>query len=72
MAVNQAGKALAISIGNIVVQLPFLYLLPLWLGIDGIWLSMPLSNVVLSLIVAPILWQGIANHDDKDLSLAQA
>lgn len=72
MAVNQAGKALAISVGNIVVQLPFLYFLPLWLGIDGIWLSMPLSNVVLSLIVAPLLWRSLAGKDDKNLAQVQA
>lgn len=72
MSVNQAGKALAIAIGNIVVQLPFLYFLPKWLGIDGIWLSMPLSNVVLSLIVAPILWRDIQNSSTEKVSLAEA
>ena len=61
MAVNQGGKALAISAGNMLVQLPFLYLLPQWIGVDGIWLSVPLSNVLLFLFVAPMVWSDIQN-----------
>ncbi len=56
MAVNQGGKSLAISIGNMLIQLPFLYILPKWLGIYGVWIAMPLSNVVMFLIVAPMVW----------------
>lgn len=59
LAVNQGGKALTISIGNMMIQLPFLYLLPQWYGVDGIWLSMPLSNIVLFAIVAPMIWLDI-------------
>lgn len=59
LAVNQGGKALAISVGNMMIQLPFLYLLPQWYGIDGIWLSMPLSNIVLFAVVAPMVWLDI-------------
>ncbi|KLV05106.1 multidrug transporter [Photobacterium aquae] len=54
MSVNQAGKALAISVGNMLIQLPFLYFLPQWLGVDGVWLSVPLSNIVLASVVLPI------------------
>lgn len=57
MSVNQGAKALSISIGNIAVQLPFLYFLPQWLGIDGVWLSLPISNVLLTIIVVPMLWR---------------
>ncbi|PTB33404.1 MATE family efflux transporter [Photobacterium phosphoreum] len=59
MAVDKAGKALAISVSNMLVQLPFLYFLPQWLGVKGVWLSMPLSTILLSLIVMPLLWQDI-------------
>ncbi|MCW8328408.1 MATE family efflux transporter [Photobacterium sp. SDRW27] len=59
MAVNQGGKALAISAGNMLVQLPFLYFLPQWLGVNGIWLSVPLSNIVLAVIVVPLVWSDI-------------
>ncbi len=57
MSVNQGAKALSISIGNIALQLPFLYFLPKWLGVDGVWLSLPLSNVLLTIIVVPMLWR---------------
>lgn len=57
MAVNQGGKSLAISIGNMLIQLPFLYILPKWLGIYGVWIAMPLSNVVMFIIVAPMVWR---------------
>lgn len=59
MAVNQGAKAIAISVGNMLIQLPFLYFLPQWLGVDGIWLSVPISNIALTLIVAPMLWRDI-------------
>lgn len=58
-SVNQAPKALFIAIGNMVIQLPFLYLLPKWFGLEGVWLAMPVSNVVLFLIVAPMLYLDI-------------
>lgn len=65
LAVNQGGKALAISVGNMMVQLPFLYLLPQWYGIDGIWLSMPLSNIVLFAVVAPMVWLDIKQKQSQ-------
>ena len=67
MSVNQGAKALSISIGNIVLQLPFLYLLPQWLGIDGVWLSLPLSNVLLTLIVVPMLWRDMQKMSKSTL-----
>ncbi len=69
MAVNQGGKALAISVGNMVIQLPFLYLLPQWLGVNGIWLSVPISNIALTLIVAPVLWRDIHKIKPKSSGL---
>jgi len=72
MAVNQGGKALSISAGNMLIQLPFLYLLPQWLGVDGVWLSVPVSNVVLFLVVAPMVWQDIQGKDKKATNLELA
>jgi putative MATE family efflux protein len=69
MAVNQGGKALAISVGNMLVQLPFLYLLPQWFGVNGIWLSVPISNITLTLIVAPILWRDIKSIKSDNANL---
>lgn len=59
MAVGQASKALWVSMGNMFVQLPFLYFLPLWLGVTGVWLAIPLSNLLLAVIVVPVLWKDV-------------
>ncbi|WP_392339464.1 MATE family efflux transporter [Moritella marina] len=63
MAIGKGGKALAISVGNMFIQLPFLYFLPQWLGVDGIWLALPLSNIVLFAIVAPLVWHDIKQRE---------
>ena len=55
-SVNQAAKALSIALANMFIQLPFLYILPKWLGLEGVWLAMPISNIVLFMIVAPMLY----------------
>ncbi|MGF1684197.1 MATE family efflux transporter [Photobacterium minamisatsumaniensis] len=72
MSVNQGGKALAISVGNMLIQLPFLYFLPKIIGVNGVWLSMPLSNVILTLIVAPMVWKDIQKKQNDDLYLRVA
>ncbi|CAM2810420.1 MATE family efflux transporter [Vibrio rarus] len=59
MAVGKARKAMFVSLGNMAVQLPFLYFVPQWLGVDGVWLAVPLSNLALTLIVAPMLYKDI-------------
>lgn len=56
-AVGQARNATFITAGNMAVQLPFLWLLPLVMGVDGVWLAMPLSNVALSGVVVWMLWR---------------
>jgi Na+-driven multidrug efflux pump len=57
MAIGKGGMALAISLTNMLIQLPFLYLLPLFLGETGVWLAMPLSNLLLALLVLPRFWR---------------
>lgn len=47
---------MVISISNIVIQLPFLLILPKWFGIDGVWLAMPVSNIALIICIAPMVW----------------
>ncbi|PSW16380.1 multidrug efflux protein [Photobacterium rosenbergii] len=68
MSVNQGGKALGISAGNMLVQLPFLYFLPQWLGVNGVWLSVPLSNILLAAIVVPLVWKDIQKKQRSDIS----
>lgn len=59
MAVGKGNKSIFVSVGNLLVQLPFLYFLPMWLGVNGVWLSVPISNILLTLIVAPMLWNDL-------------
>jgi putative MATE family efflux protein len=55
VAVGKSGQALFVSVGNMLVQFPFLFILPKYLGIDGVWLAVPLSNIAFALIVLPML-----------------
>lgn len=64
-SVNQAGKALFIALGNMAIQLPFLYFFPKWFGLEGVWLAMPVSNVALFIIVAPMLYFDIKTKCDS-------
>lgn len=56
MATNQGVKALVIACGNMLIQLPFLMILPQFLGVNGVWMAMPLSNIALCLIVVPMVY----------------
>ena len=55
VAVGKSGQALFISVGNMLVQVPFLFILPKYLGVDGVWLAVPLSNIVFTVVVVPML-----------------
>ncbi|MBR9882562.1 MAG: MATE family efflux transporter [Oceanospirillales bacterium] len=55
VAVGRSGLALFVSVGNMLVQIPFLFILPLFLGVDGVWLAVPLSNIVFVSVVLPML-----------------
>lgn len=68
MAVNQGKKALGISIGNMLIQLPFLYFLPPLFGVTGVWLAMPISNIVMFLIVAPMVWHHLKTDKDREVN----
>ena len=50
-AMGQARNATLVTVGNMLIQLPFLAVMPLLLGLNGVWLALPLSNVCLSLVV---------------------
>jgi len=56
-SVGQARTATGITLANMGVQLPFLFILPQFMGLDGVWLAMPLSNVALSGLVIWLLWR---------------
>ncbi len=52
-----SAKATGISLANMGIQLPFLLFLPEWLGLDGVWLALPISNVALTLVAGTLLWR---------------
>ncbi len=54
MALTRA--ALLLTIGKTILLLPALWLLPLWLKLDGVWLAMPLVNLLLGTAAALALW----------------
>ncbi|MDC5856085.1 MATE family efflux transporter [Vibrio europaeus] len=64
-AINKGSKAMFVNIGNILVQLPFLYLMPKLLGISGIWLAFPLSNIALSAVVIVILMRDLRRYQTQ-------
>ncbi|QMV15341.1 MATE family efflux transporter [Vibrio spartinae] len=59
VAVGKSGQALFVSVGNMVVQLPFLLILPRFFGIEGVWLAVPLSNIAFTAIVLPLLFMNL-------------
>ncbi|NBN62469.1 MATE family efflux transporter [Pannonibacter tanglangensis] len=54
-AIGDARRALSIAIANMLVQLPFLAILPRFYGTDGIWLAIPAANLVLTPVVLAML-----------------
>lgn len=50
-AMARAKVATFIAAGNMMVQLPFLIILPNWFGVTGIWIAMPISNILLAVAV---------------------
>ena len=51
--------AMFVMIGNMLIQLPFLYVMPKLFGITGVWIAFPLSNIALSLVVAVMLYKDV-------------
>ncbi|MGR5154326.1 MATE family efflux transporter [Photobacterium swingsii] len=62
-SVGKGSKSLFVTIGNMLVQLPFLFLLPIWFGAEGVWLALPLSNIALSSVVGIMMYRDIKQLD---------
>ncbi len=58
-SVGSARKATIVTLGNMLIQIPFLIVLPKLFDIHGVWLAVPLSNITLSIFVAWILYRDI-------------
>ncbi|WP_166422958.1 MATE family efflux transporter [Paraglaciecola sp. 20A4] len=59
VAIGKGGAALFVSLGNVLVQLPFLWILPMYMGVTGVWLAVPLSNLVFACAVIPMYWLNV-------------
>ena len=71
-AVNKGSKAMFVTIGNMLIQLPFLYIMPKLYGVPGIWIAYPLSNIALSVVVMIMLYKDVKKLDDAQLETATA
>ncbi|MDH5894293.1 MATE family efflux transporter [Vibrio splendidus] len=71
-AVNKGSKAMFVTIGNMLIQLPFLYIMPKLYGVSGIWIAYPLSNIALSVVVMIMLYKDVKKLDDAPLETAAA
>ncbi|MEH6443862.1 MAG: MATE family efflux transporter [Oceanospirillaceae bacterium] len=63
-AIQRGATALFIAIANMLVQLPLLYFLPKIWGEFGVWLALPISNVVMILLIAPLLFKAVMSKDN--------
>lgn len=70
-AINKGSKAMFVTIGNMLIQLPFLYIMPKIWGVAGIWLAFPLSNIALSLVVGWMLWKDVKRTLYSQAQMAQ-
>ncbi|NOI99890.1 MATE family efflux transporter [Vibrio kanaloae] len=71
-AVNKGSKAMFVTIGNMLIQLPFLYIMPKLYGVPGIWIAYPLSNIALSVVVMVMLYKDLKKLDASPMETAAA
>ncbi|MEZ9563913.1 MATE family efflux transporter [Vibrio artabrorum] len=69
-AVNKGSKAMFVTIGNMLIQLPFLYIMPKLYGVPGIWIAYPLSNIALSVVVMVMLYKDLKKLDASAMETA--
>ncbi|ADV45259.1 MATE family efflux transporter [Bacteroides helcogenes] len=56
-SIGMAGKAIFLSLTRqMLILLPCLLILPQFFGVEGVWYSMPVSDVLASLIALVMLW----------------
>jgi Na+-driven multidrug efflux pump len=69
-AVNKGSKAMFVTVGNMLIQLPFLYIMPKLFGVPGIWIAYPLSNIALSVVVIMMLVKDVKKLNAQPLQTA--
>jgi len=66
-AVGKAGPALVLSMSRqIILLIPFILVLPIFLGLSGVWIAFPAADVISTTIT--ILW---LRHSLRQLRLVQ-
>lgn len=71
-AINKGSKAMFVMVGNMLIQLPFLYLMPKLFGVPGIWIAYPLSNIALSAVVILLLVKDVRRYQNQHSQIAHA
>ncbi len=66
-AVGNSKKAIFATIGNMVVQLPFLFVLPQILGLKGVWLAYPASNIALSVVLIWMIKKDVMSKNNASM-----
>jgi len=57
-AIGKAGLSMFATLFRQVIGLiPLIYILPTYLGIDGIWLSYPVADTLSAMVVGFLLWR---------------
>lgn len=69
-AINKGSKAMFVTVGNMLIQLPFLYVMPKLFGVPGIWIAYPLSNIALSVVVMMILLKDLRRYQPSAVQQA--
>lgn len=58
-SIGQWGQSIVLSLSRqVLFMLPLLFILPKWLGINGVWLSFPVSDGLATIVTAAlVIWQ---------------
>lgn len=71
-SVGKAGKSAILALlRQLIFLLPFMLVLPHYLGLTGVWLSAPLSDACSAVVCAAFIWVEILKLNRKILSLPQ-
>ena len=56
LAIGKAKLAMALSIlRQVIVLIPIMIILPKFLGLDGVWIAQPISDIIATIITALIV-----------------
>ena len=65
-ALGMAGKAVFLSLTRqVIFMIPLLFILPKYMGLDGVWSAFPISDIVATLVAGGLLWTQMRNIRKK-------